>query len=250
MDIVGDKPENLAKPSKHKVIGYNAPIEPGKPPPPPLAVAYGRILFPPTRIEEGDTITYHHHPLRLLQTAGPAAGTLLLYIIVLVLLRVVLPSVFSVITAWPFSLVAALVAVALIGWVIWFYEDWRNDIFLLTSKKIVDVDRAPFGFGKTQQREASLDAVQNVTSKKNGFLETQLDMGSVVVKTGGAEGDLIFNQAADPRGIQRDIAYKMSLLNAGKRSKEVEDELSKMSKWLGIYDEMARLEYGRKKDLK
>lgn len=89
-------------------------------------------------------------------------------------------------------------------WLIWRIEDWRNDMFQLTDRLIVDIDRRPFGFGESR-KQALLSNIQNVNAYTPGLIHTIFNYGNVEIETAGAESNLVFENIPYPSIIQSDI---------------------------------------------
>ncbi|MFA6099468.1 MAG: PH domain-containing protein [Patescibacteria group bacterium] len=61
---------------------------------------------------------------------------------------------------------------------------WDNDVLIITNQRIVDVDQR--GLFSRHVSEASLNMIQDVSWKKQGFWHTLFRMGDVKVQTAGA----------------------------------------------------------------
>lgn len=84
------------------------------------------------------------------------------------------------------------------------YEDWANDVFMLTGDLVVDVDRGPFGF--TENRKAAqLGNVQDVRAVRPNILAAIFRYGNVVIDTAGASAEIVFENVANPTLVQSDI---------------------------------------------
>jgi uncharacterized membrane protein YdbT with pleckstrin-like domain len=83
-------------------------------------------------------------------------------------------------------------------------EDWRNDMFQLTDRLIIDIDRRPFGFGESR-KQALLSNIQNVNAFTPGLIHTIFNYGNVEIETAGAESNLVFEDIPYPSVIQSDI---------------------------------------------
>lgn len=93
-------------------------------------------------------------------------------------------------------------------WLIWRYEDWRNDMFQLTQRDVIDIDRKPFGFGESR-KQAPLNNIQNVTAERPGFFATIFDYGNVHIETAGAEAEIIFDKIPRPSMVLSDIFRRL-----------------------------------------
>ncbi|MCP4416235.1 MAG: cyclic nucleotide-binding domain-containing protein [Chloroflexi bacterium] len=151
------------------------------------------------RVEEENVIIYRKHFIVLLiESVLPIGLALLGFIVTFVLIRY-----------FEFTfrqLLPALIFVYSIDilWLIWRMEDWRNDMFQLTDRLIVDIDRRPFGFGESR-KQALLSNIQNVNAFTPGLIHTIFNFGSVEIETAGAESNLVFEDIPYPSVIQSDI---------------------------------------------
>ena len=71
------------------------------------------------------------------------------------------------------------------------YEDYHNDIYVLTDEKIVDIERKPLALSKVTE-EFYLDRVQNVKAKQRGIWANVLDYGDVTIQTAAADRGVTF----------------------------------------------------------
>lgn len=82
--------------------------------------------------------------------------------------------------------------------IFWLREEYVNDVYILSKREIIDVDRRPFG--PVKRRSAPIGNIQNVSSDVS-FYEQILGYGTVRMQTGGT-GDFSFNHVPYPRGVQ------------------------------------------------
>lgn len=80
---------------------------------------------------------------------------------------------------------------------------WKNDIYILTSYRLIDIDQHEL-FHKSVH-ETELANIQEVTFKIRGFLHTIFKIGDVIVKTSGPQNDIILEDVANPHLIQQQI---------------------------------------------
>ena len=198
-------------------------------------------IAPRMRLVEGDQITYRKHWLVLVKRAGPPFALLLTYGIGVAALVSSAPLAGQVLQT-PVAAVAAMaIGAAVLGWLVWEYEDWRNDIYIVTPDRIIDVKRSPFGLRGTQRRQAGMGAVQNITSSTNGLIDLLFDMGDVTVRTGGAEGVLVFARVYNPHGVQREITARVEAYAARQREQDAAQRSREMAEWIAIYDDLRGL---------
>ncbi len=200
-----------------------------------------QTLLPRMRLIEGDQITYRKHWLVLIQRAGLQFALWLTYTTAILILFITQPEIRGVLRQLIPAMLTALVGTGLFMWFVWEYEDWRNDVYIVTPDRIIDSKRSPFGLQGTQRRQASMGAVQNVTSATRGVIDLLFDMGDVTVRTGGAEGALVFERVYNPHGVQRDITTRLEAYAASQRAREAEQRNRELAEWIAIYDDLRGL---------
>jgi hypothetical protein len=136
----------------------------------------------------------------------------------------------TVLAALPFVLLP------LIGWWIYQYIDWSNDIFQVTSDQIVDIDRKPFG--TEERRAAPLENILSMEYKRLGLAGYLFNFGTVEISVGGTK--LTFDDVLDPASVQADIDRRRAARIARKREAEANAERERMADWLVAYHENAK----------
>ncbi len=191
------------------------------------------------REQKGDTIIYHKHVYVLFLSVGPPLAGLAAVIIVAVLR---LLNLFS----FPDLLIAGVVALALLlvfGVATWYqYEDWKNDVYMVTNTQIFDIARKPFGV--EQRRAANLDAVQNVSFVRPSFIANLLNYGTVTL-TAGPGGEMKFFDVFDPLGVQQDIYRRREVLNTNKSIAASRQRHEEIGTYMSVFYEI--MEEERKK---
>ncbi len=196
-------------------------------------------LLPRVRLQEGDKVTFRKHWLRLLETAGPQFALFFLFFPILFSLYV-FNDWFHRVIGEGFG-VYAIVTLLTLGWFVWRYEDWRNDIYVLDKDRIIDIDRSPFGVFGAQRKEARYDSIQNISSSTRGTIDLLLNVGDVKIMTGGADNALVFERVYDPLSVQRELQRKIDAFKTGQQQKQVEQRRRELSEAIGIYDELRGL---------
>jgi hypothetical protein len=118
-------------------------------------------------------------------------------------------------------------------WWIYQYLDWRNDIFVVTSDQILDIDKKPFG--TETRRAAPLENILSTEAERVGLAGYLLNFGTVYITIGGASLD--FQDIRDPSLVQADIDRRREARAAQKREMESAAERERMSDWLVAYHE-------------
>ncbi|RRR71427.1 MAG: PH domain-containing protein [Candidatus Viridilinea halotolerans] len=99
-------------------------------------------------------------------------------------------------------------------WAAWEWEDYRNDLYILTPEKLIDIEKKPFG--PEDRREAGLGAVNNISSQTS-YISNLLGYGDVVVTTAGGGGAFTFERIPRPRDVVAKITeYNVRFKRADK----------------------------------
>jgi len=199
--------------------------------PPSWLLAPVRIFtyfLPPLRHEQGDTITWRKHWIALIGPIG--LPTLLIIAATIFTLFMVSKSLMPTLIGYGTALVF------LFPWWLWKFDDWQNDIYQVTTTRIIDVERLPF-YLREDRREASLDVIQNINLEIPGFLAKLLNYGSVTIETAGA-GAFTFNLVKDPRSVQAEIFRRVEDFQSQQRQNEVERHQAELLDWFSVYDQI------------
>jgi hypothetical protein len=235
-------PNNAAHDAAHDA-GQNDENEPQADTPrqqqqPSRAQQIYRWLIPPMRELRGTDIIYHKHWLLLIRTTGVPMLTFLLS----VALQIIVPQLGLQTPAFLQDHLPQLAGIALslglLGWLIWRYEDWRNDVYIVTTDRVIDYDRSPFGFAGTQQKTAGMNGIQNVAYQTRGILDNLFNMGDVVIRTGGADGELIFERVWNPRRVQREIVDRLEEFQRSQHQSQQTARRREITEWLTAYDQI------------
>lgn len=188
------------------------------------------------RFEEGKEVTYRKHIMILVQQAGvPALGALFLfgfffYELYLYFL-VHSEKAFSI----SFILLLGLLGLAMVGWMWYQHEDWQNDIFKVSSDKVFDIDRKPFG--DVQSRSAPIENIESMEYQRVGLLSVFFNYGTVYMHIGDEEFE--FENVLDPAAVLQDINHRVKAIQERKKEAEAKKERDEMVKWLVAYHQSA-----------
>jgi len=98
------------------------------------------------------------------------------------------------------NLVLMLIMAAFGVVVVYLWVDWRNDLLLITNKRVVLEERT-LAFSYRYQT-ITLDRVQNVNIQQNG-IQKLLDFGRVEIQAAAPSRPIIFNPSQRPRVVQQ-----------------------------------------------
>jgi len=195
------------------------------------------------RIEDAGRIIYHKHWLVLLQqTWKPLA--LALGMFALQIWRIIIlwtsptesflePNAAGALRPDTFIIALPMLSVPFIAWLIWEYVDWKNDIFMVTSDEIFDIDRKPFG--KEEKRAAQMESILSTSYTREGIIAYLFNYGTVKIAVGGSQFD--FQDVADPAGVQADINRRRMVRIAQKNENAGKDDRERFATWIAAYHE-------------
>jgi hypothetical protein len=179
------------------------------------------------RFEESDIITYRKHWFVLIR------NTFKQFAIFIVLLFSISgwPYIFGgFMSTWLLTLTGAMIFID-IGWWIYDYVDWANDIYQVSHEQIVDINRKPLG--KENRKAAPLENILSTEYERNGVLGLLLNFGTVNIMVGGTRFD--FEDVFDPPQVQQDVIRRMSARIAKKKESESTAERERLAEWFAAY---------------
>jgi hypothetical protein len=138
----------------------------------------------------------------------------------------------------PLFLTTVVISLAAIPWLLWQYEDWRNDIYVVTRDRLIDIKRSPFGLLGESRRDSYFEAVQDVTYKIPGLLHRLLNLGNVNIQIVGAEA-LKFHQVFHPIDVQQEIFNRLVEFQEQRRREEQLRSIKDLGTWFGQYKKVA-----------
>lgn len=184
------------------------------------------------RYQSGNIITYRKHWLILLKRIGKP---LALVLFTLVLLVIVISSAVQGFLDTASLLIAIAIIVVLsipaIGWLVYNYFDWANDVYQLTPDSLFDIERKPLG---TENRTSTpLDKIISLSHERKGFIGYLFDVGDVVIKVG--DSSLTFDGVFRPAQVQRDVSQYRQALDERKKREKDEQETSRLKEYIETY---------------
>lgn len=180
------------------------------------------------RVVEGNSVTYRKSFFILLKRIGLP---LLVFLGLAILTGL---GIYLNIDPLVITLIVGILGLIDLVWFIWQLEDWRNDIFQVTDRFVVDIDREPFGFGESR-KQAALSNIQNVDATRPGFFPTIFNYGFVTIDTAGAKADIVFEYVPNPELIQSDIFQRLDDYRQQQRVREESSRRQEYAMLLDVY---------------
>jgi uncharacterized membrane protein YdbT with pleckstrin-like domain len=183
--------------------------------------------FLKTRFEVDGVVTYRKHWFLLFRKIWLLIFFLLLAIMLISLHFLGFLESVSISTI---VLGAVIVSIGLSPWWLYQYADWRNDIYQVTDKHILDIERKPLG--REVKKSAPLENILNM-SLEQSLLQRIFNFGTVVINVGEATFNFIGVQ--NPGEVQLELFQHY---HARKRALELDEaarERERIVEWLSMY---------------
>jgi hypothetical protein len=129
----------------------------------------------------------------------------------------------------------SLTVMALLWW-LYKFVDWSNDIYRVTSEKIIDSERKPLGDEIT--KSAPLENIIGLDYERLGFLGVVLNFGNVVINV-GTDNRFIFYGIHNPARAQKDIFNYMYERRRKKLQTDTIQEQERVSDYIAAYHRQA-----------
>lgn len=131
--------------------------------------------------------------------------------------------------------------VILLGVVMWYIEDWRNDFFEITPTHIIHVNRQPL-WGRMTRLEARLDRIQNITSDVPSIWARLFKYGNVILETAAADGKFEIRFVRDPEGVRAEISRRQQEFRKRDLTRQAAQRQDELLSWFTIYDSLRHAE--------
>jgi CRP-like cAMP-binding protein len=197
------------------------------------------------RTEDAGKVIYHKHWIVLLNQAWKALALTLgmfglqiwriIYLWASPTVAFLQPNADGAMRPDTITVALPMLSLPFIAWLVWEYVDWKNDIFMIASDEIFDVDRKPFG--KEEKRAAQIDSILSTSYTREGIIPYLFNYGTVKIAVGGANFD--FQDVADPASVQADINRRRMIRIAQKNENAGKDDRERFATWIAAYHENA-----------
>jgi len=132
-----------------------------------------------------------------------------------------------------------VVVLAGLGFWIWYcYQEWANDVYIVSADQIVDRVKKPFG--KEDKKVAPLKNVQSVEFERGGVLGLLFNYGQIKISVG--EAKLQFRSVFNPSDIQREIFKRMAERDFKEKQNARENEQKWVVDWIAAYHRVVEQE--------
>ncbi|MBM2851141.1 MAG: Cyclic nucleotide-binding protein [Anaerolineales bacterium] len=203
--------------------------KPTPPKRPPLRAQVSEFFSFRVRFERGESVIYRKHWYVLLQSIWqPSLFILAALGLIGLKLAGLIP---EPVTLAVVVLIALVLFIPFAAWWWYEFEDWKNDIYLVTPDQIVDVSKKPFG--QETRKSAPLGNVLSLRYERPGLLGMMLNFGTVIATVAGQE--FRFEGVFDPVSVQNDIYRRMEAMNAKKAQAETAKRRDEMADLIGAY---------------
>ncbi|HOU12280.1 MAG TPA: cyclic nucleotide-binding domain-containing protein [Anaerolineae bacterium] len=111
-----------------------------------------------------------------------------------------------------FAILVAIPILALFGVAVWQYLNWRDDFFVLTTQRVVHIEREwPF---TVHSEECSLDTIQDIYEVRAGVTANVLNYGNLVLQTAGETVDIDIDYIYNPGRLRAMIFQQIERTKA------------------------------------
>lgn len=224
--------------------GKTEPLMPQPPTPPPPPKPKGALYrffdyFVPRMVltKPGEVTWRKHWWVLIKKVAAPLLALFLVVVGLIVVSFFPLPLLGRISGSPFFPYLIALsifLFLGLLGWLLWRYEDWRNDIYTVTTTSIIDRESAPFGF-REQKRVGSLEDIESVYSHVPNFLAKVINLGDVFIDTAGSPRAYTFESVHDPLAVQQEIFSRIHAYREWKSQRASQTEMERWADWFAEY---------------
>ncbi len=191
-------------------------------------------FVPRTRIVKPDRIIWRRHWWILVRKVTPPA-LLSLFSAAVLALTIIRPGFLSQIS-WRLAVpIPAGVTFLSLLWWLWRYDGWRNDIYIVTDERIIDVEGSPFHIKGESRIEGTFDVIQSTDYSSPNWLYRILRIGNVTIDTASKQAAFTFDLVARPGEVQQEIFRRLTAYREERAREETERQYAEFSKWFGTY---------------
>ncbi len=196
-------------------------------------------FLPRLREQRGSAVTWRKHWYILVKKI---AAPLTIQLILIYLTAAAVSGLFPFVSLEPAAFFAFLLSFLILfladfTWLLWTYEDWRNDIYVVTERLIIDRESAPFGFREITN-VGSIGDIQNISLNIPNVMAKILNIGDVFIDTKAGPRAFTFESVHNPAGVQQDIFARLIDYQERIRREESQHRVDELSHWFGDYHQL------------
>jgi hypothetical protein len=191
-------------------------------------------FIPRTRVVRDDQITWRKHWFFLLVKVWVPV---LLFVGAMIALGlgITQPGILGEIQPGAIILPALLVAVIAFVWYIWNYDGWRNDIYIVTDERIIDIEGSPFHLFKETRREGGFEIIQNINYESPNLFYRILRIGDITMDTAAQQAAYTFDNVARPSDVHTEIIRRLVAYREQQEARETQRRYDEISKWFEVF---------------
>jgi hypothetical protein len=196
-------------------------------------------LFPRQPMREGQQVVWHKHWWFLLKAELMPVGLVLLYELTNLVVALVGGALglqsnpVLDLLAW----IRPVLLLILLPLILWQWEDWRNDKYIVNKDSLISLSTLPFGLSETR-KQTEVRRVVDATVTVDGPIAKLLGFGDVVMKTPGEATKFDFEDVPHPFDVHQEI---MNRLEAQREQEQAQWDRD-IQEWLRAYVEERRAE--------
>jgi uncharacterized membrane protein YdbT with pleckstrin-like domain len=196
-------------------------------------------FIPRIRIVKPDRIIWRKHWIILIKEAGLPFLLVLISVAWFVAFLTLLPNRVGGISRYWFLILPIVAGLASLVWYIWRYDGWRNDIYIVTDTRIIDIEGSPFHLREETRTEGTFDSIQNTDYSSPNWFARILRMGRVTISTAAKQDAFTFDYVERPEEVQQEIFKRVTAFKEQQERAEKERQNAEFTKWFGIYHRSA-----------
>jgi CRP-like cAMP-binding protein len=105
------------------------------------------------------------------------------------------------------AVVVALTILAILGVVIWQYINWRDDYFVITTQRIVHIERTwPFS---THYEETTLGHIEDIHETQPSWSSNVFNYGNLILQTAGETAEIDMDYVPEPTSLREMISLQI-----------------------------------------
>lgn len=180
----------------------------------------------------GDTIIYHRHWWVFVKKTWIPSS--IIFGLLLLLSIPAFSGTSNIITIQVLLLIGTPLLFGLGIYWLYYFLDWKNDLYKVTRDTIIDSEKKPLGSETT--KSAPIKNIQSMEQHRSGLLRIIMNFGTVTINV--ADAQLVFNDIYNPSQALQDIFYRQERLKFDEEEGSAERERQRMAEWMAAYHDV------------